>query len=46
MANVSDYLKPISLNNQPCMIRLILIDVNSDEYKQGLHYYQFMANLE
>ena len=28
------------------MIRLILIDVNSDEYKQGLHYYQFMANLE
>ena len=46
MVNVSDHTKCISLNNQPCMIRSILIDLNLDEYKQGLCYHQFMVNLE
>ena len=36
----------ISLNNQPGMARTILIDLNSNEYNQGLCYYPFVVNLD
>ena len=36
MFNVSDYAKYISLNNQPCMTRPTLTDVNPDECNQGV----------
>ena len=46
MANVSNFITCISLNNQPCMTRPTVIDLNLDEYNQGLRYYQFMVNLD
>ena len=30
MTNVSNFTRCLSLNNQPCMTRLILIDLNPD----------------
>ena len=36
MANVSSPTTCISLNNQPCVARSTLIDLNPDEYNQGL----------
>ena len=36
----------MSLKNQLCMTRPTLIDLNHDEYNQGLRYYPFMINLE
>ena len=36
----------MSLNNNPCMTRMNLIELNSDEWNQGLSYYPFMANLD
>ena len=39
MFNASDYAKYISLNNQPCMTRPTLIDINPDEYNQGFSYH-------
>ena len=36
MVNVSDHIKCISSNNQPCMTRSNLIDLNLDQYKLGL----------
>ena len=33
--------KCISLNNEPCLVRPILIDLNQNEF----HYYLFMVNL-
>ena len=38
--------KCISLNNQPCKVRPILIDLNLDEYNQGLRYYSITVNLD
>ena len=35
-ANVSKFTTCISLNNQQCMTRPILIDLNPDEYNQDL----------
>ena len=32
-------------NNQPCIARPTLIDLNSDEYHQELSYYPFMVKL-
>ena len=46
IVNVSDHTECISLKNQSCMTRPILIDLNPDEYNQGLHYYPFMVNLD
>ena len=37
MDNASKFTTCISLNNQSCMTRSILIDLNSDEYNQGFH---------
>ena len=45
IANISNFKTCISLNNQPLMTRLTLIDLNSDEYNQGLCYYQFAVIL-
>ena len=45
MANVSNYTKCLSLNNQSCMTRPTLIDFNPDEHNQRLSYYAFMANI-
>ena len=36
MANVSSHTACISLNNQPCVARSTLIDLNPDEYNQRL----------
>ena len=46
MANTSDHTKCISLSNQPCMTLRTLIDLNPDEYNQGLLYYTIMVNLD
>ena len=43
---VSNFTISISFNNQPCMTRPILIDLNPDKYNQGLRYYPFMVNLD
>ena len=34
--------KCISLNNEPCLVRATLIDLNSDEHNQGLPYFPFI----
>ena len=46
MANASSLTRCISLNNRWCMARATLIDLNPDEYNQGLYYYPFMVNLD
>ena len=49
MANISNFRTCISLNNQSCMTApcmKILIDLNPEEYNQGLRYYPFMVNLD
>ena len=46
MTNVSNHTKSISLDNQPCMAILILINLKPVEYNQGLRYYPFMSNLD
>ena len=35
----------ISLNNQPCLTRSIVIDLNPDKYNERLHFSAFMVNL-
>ena len=45
MANVPNFTTCTSLNNQLCITRPTLIDLNSDEYNQGLRYYSFIINL-
>ena len=37
--------KYTSLNNQPCMTRPALIDLNPDKHNQGMYHYLFMINL-
>ena len=49
MANVSNFRTCMSLNNQSCMTApcvTTLIDLNHEEYNQGLRYYPFMVNLD
>ena len=45
--NVSDYTNHNLwlYNNQPCISRPTLIDLNIDEHKQGFCYNSFMINL-
>ena len=45
-ANGSNFTLCLSLNNQPCMNRPTLIDLDSDEYNQGLHYHPFTINVD
>ena len=42
LAKVSDRTKIISLNNEPCLSRPALFDLNSSE----LYYYPFMVSLD
>ena len=46
MINITVHAKCISLNNQPCMARDTLVDLNPDEYNQGLRYCLFTVNLD
>ena len=46
MANISNFTTCISLNNQPCITKTTLINLNPDEDDQGLQYYPFMDNLD
>ena len=46
IVKASNHIKCISLSNQQCMARPSCIDLNSDEYNQGLYYYSFFANLD
>ena len=41
LAHVADLIKCLFLNDEPCMVRPTLIDMNSVELK----YYPFMINL-
>ena len=41
--NFSNFMACIYLNNQLCMTRPIVINLNSDEYNQGLHNYPIMV---
>ena len=41
VAKVSDRTMSICLNNEPCLVRPALIDLNSNE----LHFYPYMVNL-
>ena len=45
MGNISNLTKRISLNNQPSMTPPIIIDLNPDEYNQGLCYEIIMVEL-
>ena len=36
----------ISLNNQPCIARCFLTNLNPDGYNQGLRYYSTMVYLD
>ena len=46
MDKISNRTKCISLNNQPCMTRAMLISLNSEKHTQRLHHYQFMVSLD
>lgn len=46
MANASNFTTYISLNNQSCITRPTLNDLNPDGHNQGLHYYPFRVNLD
>ena len=46
MANGSNFTTWLSLNNQPCMNRSTLINLNPNEYNQRFHYYPLMINLD
>ena len=46
VANAPNSTTCISSNNQLCMTRPTLIDLNPDENNQGLRYYQFIVNLD
>ena len=41
IAKVSDYVKCMSLNNEPCIARPTFIDLNSNE----LHYFPFRVSV-
>ena len=44
--NAPSYIRCISLNNEPCMTRPTLIDLNSDKYNRGSRCYLFLVNLD
>ena len=46
MVTISDFTTCMCLNNQPCMARPTLIDLNPDEYNRRLGYYVFTVNLD
>ena len=46
IVNASSHTKWISLSNQKCKVRPILIKLHPNEYIQGLRYYPFAVNLD
>ena len=46
IVNASNHAKCISLNNQPCIARPTLINLNPDKYNEEWCYYPFMVNLD
>ena len=46
MANASNFTTGTSLNNQSYIARPSLINLNPDEFNEGLHYFPFMFNLD
>ena len=44
MGNVLSLTTCISLNNQSCMAKPTLIDLNPNECNQEFHYYSFTVN--
>ena len=46
MANVSKFGRCISLNYHPSMTRTTVIDLNPDEYNQGLRCSQLTAKIQ
>ena len=46
IVNASNHTRCISLNNQQYMNQPTLINLNSNGYIQGFHYYLFVVNLE
>ena len=45
ITNVCNFTKFMVLNNQPCITSPTLVDLHSDEYNQGFHYYLFIGHL-
>ena len=46
MVKVSNCTKCISLNNQLCMARAMVINLNPNKHNQGLHHYPLMVSLD
>ena len=46
VANVSNFTTCVSLNQQPCITRPTIINLNPDEHNQGFCYYTFMIKLD
>ena len=46
IVNGSNCAECVSLNNQQCMTQPTLINLHSNEYIQGLHYFPFALNLD
>ena len=46
MTNASNFTTYISSNNQPCMTRPTLFNLNLNEFDQGLRCYPVMVNLD
>ena len=38
--------KYVSLNNQPCIVKSTLIDLNPDEPRKELYYHPFLVTLD
>ena len=45
MLNFSSHTN-VYLNNQPCLTKYALIDLNPDERNQGFRFYPFMVNFD
>ena len=46
LVNASNHRKCISLSNQKCEIRPTLVNLNTKEYSQELHYNPFTVKLD
>ena len=46
IVNRSNHTKCMSLSNQICMIQPTFINLHTNEYSQGFHYYLFAVKLD
>ena len=46
IVNASNHTKRVSLSNQQCSTQPTLINLQPNEYTQGLRYYPFAVNLD